>query len=165
MGYWLVSMHTHENFHSTASPEDQTTMTQIPTQSHYPDTELTSRYPVLEMSSASLGEDKSQPCMSLIWSGQVLMFQPPKWEVCALSSRTLRLMWLKNMEALTQSLVFRVNSNHSFANSRNLLLKLTGLIGRVVCGRLWVRTHGRVKPMTYKIDICHFLARCSALLG
>ncbi len=24
---------------------------------------------------------------------------------------------------------------------------------------------GRVKPMTYKIDICHFLARCSALLG
>ena len=24
---------------------------------------------------------------------------------------------------------------------------------------------GRVKPMTYKIATCHFLARCSALLG
>ena len=26
-------------------------------------------------------------------------------------------------------------------------------------------TYGRVKPMTYKIDTCCFLARCSALLG
>ena len=26
-------------------------------------------------------------------------------------------------------------------------------------------THGRVKPMTYQIDTCHFEARCSALLG
>ena len=25
--------------------------------------------------------------------------------------------------------------------------------------------HGRVKPMTYKVDTCRFLARCSALLG
>ena len=24
---------------------------------------------------------------------------------------------------------------------------------------------GRVKPMTYQIDTCHFLAKCSALLG
>ena len=24
---------------------------------------------------------------------------------------------------------------------------------------------GRVKPMSYKIDTCHFLARCLALLG
>ena len=38
--------------------------------------------------------------------------------------------------------------------------KSTGL----ACRRSWVRTHGRVKPMTYKMDTCHFLARCSALL-
>ena len=25
--------------------------------------------------------------------------------------------------------------------------------------------HGRVKPMTYKIDTCRFQARCSGLLG
>ena len=28
--------------------------------------------------------------------------------------------------------------------------------------RLWVRTHGRDKPMTYKIDACRFLPRFSA---
>ena len=28
-----------------------------------------------------------------------------------------------------------------------------------------VSNHGRVKPMTYQIDTCRFLARCLALLG
>ena len=28
-----------------------------------------------------------------------------------------------------------------------------------------VPTHGRIKPMTYQIDTCYFLASCSALLG
>ena len=35
----------------------------------------------------------------------------------------------------------------------------------LACGRLWVQTHDQVKPMTYKIDTCHFLAMCLALLG
>ena len=34
-----------------------------------------------------------------------------------------------------------------------------------VWGRSWVRTHRRVKPMTYEIDICRFPARRLALLG
>ena len=33
------------------------------------------------------------------------------------------------------------------------------------CGRSWVRTHGWIKPMTYKIDTSFFVARCSVLLG
>ena len=35
----------------------------------------------------------------------------------------------------------------------------------VTCGRSWVRIYDRFKPMTYKLDTCRFLARCSALLG
>ena len=35
----------------------------------------------------------------------------------------------------------------------------------LACRRSWVRTHGWVNPMTYKIEACHFLARCSALMG
>ena len=38
--------------------------TQFPTRPHYPDTELTSPYPILVMPSARLGSDKNQLCKS-----------------------------------------------------------------------------------------------------
>ena len=46
------------------------TMTQFPTQSHYPDTEPTSPCPILIMSSTRLGSDKYQ-FKSLVWLDQV----------------------------------------------------------------------------------------------
>ena len=47
-----------------------TTMTQHPTQSHYPTTELTSPCPILLMSSARLGSNKYQFYKSLVWLDQ-----------------------------------------------------------------------------------------------
>ena len=51
-----VSPHTWQ-LHSTALLEDQATIT-ITTQSHYPDTALTSLLPILLISSAKLGNNK-----------------------------------------------------------------------------------------------------------
>ena len=50
---------------------------------------------------------------------------------------------------------------------------LTNILAAVAeSGEHWSRVReivgsnpGQVKPMTYKIDTCRFLARCSALLG
>ena len=55
--------------HSAAPLWNQTfcTMTQYPTQSHYPDIELTSPCPILLMSSARLGSNKYKFDKSLIW--------------------------------------------------------------------------------------------------
>ena len=44
-----------------------TTMIQYPTQSHYPDTELTRPCPILLMLRAMLGTEKYQFCNSLFW--------------------------------------------------------------------------------------------------
>ena len=48
---------------------------------------------------------------------------------------------------------------------KEVLLVVTG--GGVRIGRALVSCvgSGQVKPVSYKIDTCRFLARCSALLG
>ena len=63
-----------------------------------------------------------------------------------------------------------INNNDCMHDQSESSLTATehgGRIGRalVSCSRLWVPTLGRVKPMTYNIDTCRFLAKCSALLG
>ena len=57
--------------YSAAPQGDQavSTMTQCPTQSHYPGTELTSPCPSLIIPSTYLGSDKYQFCKSLVWVG------------------------------------------------------------------------------------------------
>ena len=48
-------------------PLDNIAMTRYPTQSHYPDNELTSPCPILEMLSARLDSDRYQFLKSLAW--------------------------------------------------------------------------------------------------
>ena len=60
------------------------TMTCYPTQSHYPDTELTSPCPILIMPRARLENDKYQFDKSLIWLDRELNSPSPTCEACAL---------------------------------------------------------------------------------
>ena len=64
------SVHSWQ-LHSAARLGDETTgtMTQLPTQSHYPDTVITNPYPILIMLIARLGREKYQFYKSLVWLG------------------------------------------------------------------------------------------------
>ena len=67
-------------------------MTWYPTQSHYPDAELTSPCPILIMQNAKLGRDKCQFCKSVVWFDSDLNSIPSKWEAFTLVIRPPRLV-------------------------------------------------------------------------
>ena len=71
--YWLVPVHTHGDFDSNAplGPQATSIITWYPTQSHYPNTVLTSPCPMLSMPSTSLGGDKYQFYKSLDWIDRI----------------------------------------------------------------------------------------------
>ena len=58
------------------------TMTQYPTQSHYPDIELTSLCPILLMLSIKLGSDRYQLCKSLVLLDWEFNSWSSAWEAC-----------------------------------------------------------------------------------
>ena len=60
-----VTVHTHDDF--IVLPQLRNQMKRYPTQSHYPDTELTSPCPILLMPTTKLGSDKYQFYKSLVW--------------------------------------------------------------------------------------------------
>ena len=60
------------------------TMTHYPTQSHYPDTELTSLYALLLMLSIRPGSNNYQFCKSLVWIDRESNSRPPAQEGCTL---------------------------------------------------------------------------------
>ena len=64
-GYRLVTVHNHGYF-IVLGDQAVGAMAQYPTQSHYPDTELTSPCPILLMMCARLGSGKSQFVKSLV---------------------------------------------------------------------------------------------------
>ena len=61
-GYRLMTVHTHGDFRALARWEIRPPVSwpQYPTRSHYPDTELTSPFPIQTMLRTRLGNDKYQ---------------------------------------------------------------------------------------------------------
>ena len=81
----LVTVCTHGNF--IVLPHWETLLPDwYPTQSHYPDTELTSSCPIILMPSARLGSNKCNICMSLIWLDWDLNSRPSTRETALYQS-------------------------------------------------------------------------------
>ena len=71
---------------ATQGVQPTATMNQYPTQSHYPDTELTSPCPILVISNATLRSEKYQFCKPLAWLVRISNPPPSTWEACALQT-------------------------------------------------------------------------------
>ena len=82
--WWLYSAAPLEN-------QATRTMTQYPTQSHYPDTEPTSPCPILLMPSARLGSDTYQFDKSLVWLDREANSRSPACALHSTNSATSRL--------------------------------------------------------------------------
>ena len=88
-----MTVYTHSNL--IVLPEWETrpligTMTQFPTQSHYPDTERTNHCPLPVMPSTSLSSDIYQLCESLVWLEFDSNSRTSTLEACALAIQPLR---------------------------------------------------------------------------
>ena len=69
-------------------------LTYFPTQSYYPDINLTSSCPIIVMPSAWLSSDKYQLLKSLVWFGWVLNSWTFTWKACDLPNRPSRPVYL-----------------------------------------------------------------------
>ena len=118
---WLPTCDSaHSRWLYSAAPlgDPVITITQFLTQSHYPETELTSPCPSLVvLPSPRLGSDVYQFCRSLVWPDQEYNSRPSIWKACILTSTdsvwcTMSKSWLMLLMVYTfdgvprQQLVF-----------------------------------------------------------